>query len=507
MAQDDAFLEAIIADPNDDALRLIYADWLDERDDPRGEFIRVQIELATLPSDDARRASLVERERRLLNAHQAQWLGPVAEVVETAQFRRGLLDGITVGVQGFLERGDELFHLRPIRHIRFLDPFDEIGAVGNCPHLPRIESLDLSGAGLRGEELLPLLRSPHWTRLRDLNLQRNHVGPMVWWLPRLTTINHLRRLDLSGCDIDVTWLEMLAAWPGLESVTELSLDANGLSNVGAEVLAASHYVINLTRLDLAANQIAASGCRSLAQSPRLAQLNRLDLSQNPLGNEGATALARSPHLSNLTHLFLHHCQLGASTAEALAAGSVTNLSVLDLGLNRLGRAGAEALSRGPGPRRLTSLDLSGNEIGEEGARFLAAAAHLAGLTTLRLGGNGLRAFGLKALLTSSPLVSVKTLDLPGNNLGDLGAEVLANERRAARLVSLNLRDNHISDVGAQHLANSPNLAELRELNLTHNDISASGVETLTTSSLSERHVHLMLDDEAGTSIRAASASG
>ena len=42
MTHDDAFLQAIIEDPDHDAPRLLYADWLEERGDPRGEFIRVQ---------------------------------------------------------------------------------------------------------------------------------------------------------------------------------------------------------------------------------------------------------------------------------------------------------------------------------------------------------------------------------------------------------------------------------------------------------------------------------
>src|SRR5947209_1506964 len=36
-----AFLEAIEANPDDDTLRLIYADWLEEQGDPLGEFIRL----------------------------------------------------------------------------------------------------------------------------------------------------------------------------------------------------------------------------------------------------------------------------------------------------------------------------------------------------------------------------------------------------------------------------------------------------------------------------------
>jgi len=42
MSQENAFLQAILDDPDNDDLRLVYADWLEERGDPRGEFIRLQ---------------------------------------------------------------------------------------------------------------------------------------------------------------------------------------------------------------------------------------------------------------------------------------------------------------------------------------------------------------------------------------------------------------------------------------------------------------------------------
>jgi uncharacterized protein (TIGR02996 family) len=42
MADDSQFLAAIAADPRDAALRQVYADWLEERGDPRGEFIRLE---------------------------------------------------------------------------------------------------------------------------------------------------------------------------------------------------------------------------------------------------------------------------------------------------------------------------------------------------------------------------------------------------------------------------------------------------------------------------------
>jgi uncharacterized protein (TIGR02996 family) len=53
MTHDD-LIRAIIEDPDDDGPRLVYADFLDERNDPRGELIRVQCERATLAEDDPR---------------------------------------------------------------------------------------------------------------------------------------------------------------------------------------------------------------------------------------------------------------------------------------------------------------------------------------------------------------------------------------------------------------------------------------------------------------------
>jgi uncharacterized protein (TIGR02996 family) len=48
MSDDAAFLAAINAAPDDDATRLVYADWLDEQGRPGGEFLRIDCEIAAL---------------------------------------------------------------------------------------------------------------------------------------------------------------------------------------------------------------------------------------------------------------------------------------------------------------------------------------------------------------------------------------------------------------------------------------------------------------------------
>ena len=104
MTHGEAFLQAILENPQDDTPRLAYADWLEERDDPRGEFIRVQCRLATMAADDGRRPPLEDLERRLLEGHQDEWLDPLRPLLSGWTFRRGFLDAIRVPAATYLQR-------------------------------------------------------------------------------------------------------------------------------------------------------------------------------------------------------------------------------------------------------------------------------------------------------------------------------------------------------------------------------------------------------------------
>lgn len=46
MNEDEAFIRAIVDGPGDDLPRLVYADWLDDRSDPRGSYLRAEAEWA-----------------------------------------------------------------------------------------------------------------------------------------------------------------------------------------------------------------------------------------------------------------------------------------------------------------------------------------------------------------------------------------------------------------------------------------------------------------------------
>ena len=70
MTEEAAFVAAILASPRDDTPRLVFADWLDERGDPRGELLRITTELEVLeafapPPDMPGRLARVRRVGRL----------------------------------------------------------------------------------------------------------------------------------------------------------------------------------------------------------------------------------------------------------------------------------------------------------------------------------------------------------------------------------------------------------------------------------------------------------
>jgi uncharacterized protein (TIGR02996 family) len=102
MTHDEAFLQAILESPEDDLPRLVYADWLTDQGDPRGEFVHVQCLLARLPGEDPRRPHLEARQRQLLDRHQDEWLGALRPLLCRWTFRRGFLDEAAVHAATYL---------------------------------------------------------------------------------------------------------------------------------------------------------------------------------------------------------------------------------------------------------------------------------------------------------------------------------------------------------------------------------------------------------------------
>jgi uncharacterized protein (TIGR02996 family) len=83
----DDFLREIWSAPDDDGPREVFADWLIERGDPRGELITLQLARARGTTNVA----ALRREKALLAKHARTWLGVLDPVVSRTRcvFERG----------------------------------------------------------------------------------------------------------------------------------------------------------------------------------------------------------------------------------------------------------------------------------------------------------------------------------------------------------------------------------------------------------------------------------
>jgi uncharacterized protein (TIGR02996 family) len=70
MTTEEDFLRAILDDIHDAWRRLVFADWLEERGDPRAEWLRIDCELARPGLEDDCRPALEARKRQLEEAHR-----------------------------------------------------------------------------------------------------------------------------------------------------------------------------------------------------------------------------------------------------------------------------------------------------------------------------------------------------------------------------------------------------------------------------------------------------
>ncbi|HKB01758.1 MAG TPA: TIGR02996 domain-containing protein [Gemmataceae bacterium] len=394
-----AFLDRVSADPDDDAPRLIFADWLDERGDPRGEFIRVQVALARLPADDPRAAGLKDREAILLARYHAHWSEPLKGVAGWTEFRRGFVETVNIETRTFLRRADDLFRLAPVRHVRLLDVGSSLPRLADCPQLARLSALTIYAQHIDERLTRVLAESPHLGGLRALNMGRNRIGDRgaerVAWSPRF---RNLIDLDLSDNALGDTGVAAIAGSSNLARLETLVLRRNEVTRVGLGHVCASPALARLRHLGLALNYVGAPQEWNPPRAGTVA-LSSLDLCENGLTEDGAGVIAALPGLGELARLNLGH--------------------------NEIGNAGAAVLSRWTGTSNLRVLTLPANRIGDEGARALARSAYLPELTDLDLSENPIHDPGALALFHTTSLPRLRRLGLPRLGLTPQTVRVLA----------------------------------------------------------------------------------
>lgn len=366
--QEAEFLPLILARPDDDTPRLMYADALSESDDPsdlaRGEFIRIQLVLARLSENHPRYNELYARQTQLLNDHYKEWAAPLKKIVRGVEFHRGLIDRVSISVRSFLTSAWKLFRFAPIRRIRFLQIPDRIEQLADSEWLRTVEELDFSASNQPIDSLMPLFSSPQLTALRALDLSFNglnagtvialaqsRLGPLLEDLKLNDNVGlgngfvealtrhcpRLVRLDLSATSINASAMELLLTLPALES---LQFANNPIGDAGLKAWLNSRVFETTAQrdrmLDLSKTRMTTEFLDALCRSPFLSSVITLRLNKNSLGNDGAALLARSPNLQQLSRLNLSWIGITREGGESLVSSSwIGQLDVLDVSHNFL----------------------------------------------------------------------------------------------------------------------------------------------------------------------------
>ncbi len=390
----DALRQAVLANPDDDLPRLVFADYLEENGDgERAAFIRAQVELAKAPE--------YEPFAVLCKTRNQEWVSGWPRGRELPQlttngsvrwsglpFRRGFGCAVDCSQLPALQQTiPPLLMQEPIGELHLgTATLDQWREFATSLWLTRIRSLALTGISSPNEPLRCLRESPYTTGITSLRLETTNfpsipiiledlfAAPLGKQLTSLSMRHGYGSVDetLEGIaqngPVSLTEFDLYHmgfgptaartfADTGLAKQTEiLRLNGNALTTNGLSILATA--VERLRVLDLTKTTLNAAATGVLANTPAFAPLRKLVVDGNPLGTDGIKSLARSPHLAGLRSLGLANTHCDNAAVRYLTRGTCwPNLVELDLRNNPISDTGAKHLLTARPAPDLTSLVL------------------------------------------------------------------------------------------------------------------------------------------------------
>jgi uncharacterized protein (TIGR02996 family) len=229
----------------DDAVRLVLADWCEECGSTpglraRAEFVRIQVELARWVPDLERRLALQTDEQQILAAHATEWLGGRDAPWRGWRFERG---GARVRMparrfvgRSFTHRGRDLLRRAWVHTIRLERPESHLSSVAQSPLLEELIGLDLSRARLTDDSLRGLLASPFLGPLRSLDLSNNLLTDRSLEELQSARLPSLLCLDLRNNSFTETGIRGLLASPLGLQLRDLEVQGNGLTSAALLVV-------------------------------------------------------------------------------------------------------------------------------------------------------------------------------------------------------------------------------------------------------------------------------
>ena len=227
MSDEQARLQAVLSAPDEDAPRLDYAKWCEDQGDPsslaRAELIRTQLELAHADPEHLATGRLFGEQHRaeqLVAVHGDAGFQPATPWVDGFRFHRGFVEWIRLSARSFLDHGERIFELAPVRHMDLTAVRDVDEALADSPLLANVRSLAMDSCGLHDLHVQLLAASPHVINLRWLSLADNnltlaaaealaaspHLGDLRYAELRGNPVDPGERLGLDGGEVVASWM-------------------------------------------------------------------------------------------------------------------------------------------------------------------------------------------------------------------------------------------------------------------------------------------------------------
>ncbi len=209
-----AYLSAIAKAPEDDELRLVFADWLTNLGDPRGEFINLQYaRLEQEPTPEAR-----AREEALLRDYRAQWIAPLGKWLTLGvRFERGFLHTARFRQSAPPRDLQTLHHPRWTTVVRLIRPPADLLAAGALYSLTDVE--------LWQDAAAKLCRTGCHSKIERLTVERRQerFAPRFQEAFTEPALPHLRHLRMQGKvarhPFNMRWLLVAPLARQLETLT------------------------------------------------------------------------------------------------------------------------------------------------------------------------------------------------------------------------------------------------------------------------------------------------
>jgi len=485
MSDRDALYAAILAHPDEDTPRLVFADWLEENDQPHwAALIRTECARERLRDDGSAAEAFIS----FLGHIEAQ--GGCAKIAERVRWDRAEPDV-----------GARLAHEAPVGRLR-----RQSARIRNAGRPPATKcGLSWSGHTHRGLQAAATVLEgdrfakhfdavTHWCPPVELTVDSANVHSLPSVLVARGLLKWVRALNLTD---DVGLCLALTQDPNAGDVRSLTCR----SNVGdmAEMFvatASSPHWSGLRALDISENEVVGDVAEKLFQAPNMSRLNCLHLYSGDWTAETMDMLLQAP-LHNLRELMLRFGTLDDDAVEKLAGSPVLgNLQYLDLSHNRITARGATALLTSKHLKNLTILELERNPI-QNLDRVALAAAPTGGLRAISFHGCQLGSLDVAALAACPRLAELVYLDLDFNNLPNDAISLLV-ERLPCVPAIVYLMGNRITTGGVKALAAWAGKPGVDQLHLCRNPLKAPAAAALAASPQLEGLRHLCVSGLSAT---------